>query len=225
MTECTCWATCCTVQQWRDEFHDHGRSIGHVLPGVDVKILGTDDEELGEGAIGEIVIGGKYLMLEYLNLPTVTAMTLSSQGLRSGDLGFYRLINGVRYYFIAGRSKEVIIKNADKFSPPAIEDEMYQSFPDVAGYVAIVGYPHELTGEDIGLCVDTRLFAATTTDKASFTAFIAGMHASIRPSVVILKNSPIEKTFTGKIQRAKMRDLFSPFSKFMGGPRFVEVPD
>jgi long-chain acyl-CoA synthetase len=225
MTECTCWATCCTLQHWRDEFQDQCRSIGHALPGVDMKILGPDDEELGEGATGEIVIGGKYLMLEYLNLPAVTAATLSTRGLRSGDLGFYKLIHGTRYYFIAGRNKEVIIKNADKFSPSAIEDEIYQSFPDVAGYVAIVGYPHDLTGEDIGLCIDTRLFAATTTNKDSFTAFIQAMHASIRPSVVILKNSPIEKTFTGKIQRAKMRDLFSPFSKFMGGPQFVDAPD
>lgn len=98
--------------------HDRCRStdsIGEPLPGVDVKIINKDEND-----IGEICVRGGMVMLGYYENPEATAEVIDSEGfLHTGDLGF---VDKKGHYHITGRSKNVIVtSNGKNIYPEEIE--------------------------------------------------------------------------------------------------------
>jgi long-chain acyl-CoA synthetase len=102
-------------------------SVGHPLPGVDVRIepapaIASDDNAPGSG---EILIRGGIVMQGYFNRPEATAEALHDGWLRTGDLG--RLDAAGRLY-ITGRLKDVIVLSSGKnLYPEEIEAHYRQS--------------------------------------------------------------------------------------------------
>lgn len=98
--------------------HDRCRttdSIGEPLPGVDVKIVNKD-----ENNIGEICVRGGMVMLGYFENPEETAAVMDDEGyFHTGDLGF---ADKKGHYHITGRCKNVIVtSNGKNIYPEEIE--------------------------------------------------------------------------------------------------------
>lgn len=220
-TEFTCWATTCRFGCHGDEYDGKLRSVGAALPGVTVTIVDEAGGELGEGEEGEMVLKGPYVMRGYLNDPELTRRTISAEGLRTGDVGYYRTIRGEQHYFVSGRIRDVINRSGEKISPSSIEEEIFRIMPSAAGYVAVVGFHHEYLGEEVGLYVHDRLFADTALSREEFVATISAMHDAFRPRALYVSDEPVSTTFSGKAQRPKMKDCFAGASDFLGELRIL----
>lgn len=98
-------------------------SIGIPIPGVDVQIAEPD-----EAGMGEIAVRGPNVMAGYYKKPEETAKVLRDGWFYTGDLG-YRDKEG--YFFITGRSKEMIaLSTGKKIFPDEIE-AFYKHIPAI----------------------------------------------------------------------------------------------
>lgn len=92
-------------------------SVGHLLPGMDVKIADPDDE-----GVGEIAFRGGNIMMGYYNNPEATAEVLRDGWFYTGDLGY---VDADDFIYITGRKKNVIITdNGKNVFPEEIEYEL-----------------------------------------------------------------------------------------------------
>jgi len=98
-------------------------SIGIPVPDVEVRIV--DPDEHGQG---EIAIRGPNVMQGYYHKPVETAEVLRDNWFYSGDLG-YRDRDG--YFFITGRSKEMIVLSTGKKIFPDELEKLYKQIPEI----------------------------------------------------------------------------------------------
>jgi long-chain acyl-CoA synthetase len=106
-------------------------SIGIPVPDVEVRIAGPD--KLGQG---EIAVRGPNVMLGYYKKPQETADALRDGWLFTGDLG-YRDKDG--YFFITGRSKEMIVLSTGKKIFPEELEKFYKQIPSIKEICLIQG--------------------------------------------------------------------------------------
>lgn len=89
-------------------------SVGHLLPGMEVKI-----EDKNEDGIGEICVKGPNVMMGYYNMPEETAKVIQDGWFHTGDLGY---VDDKDFIYITGRKKNVIITaNGKNVFPEELE--------------------------------------------------------------------------------------------------------
>ena len=89
-------------------------SVGHLLPGMEVKI-----EDKNEDGIGEICVKGSNVMMGYYNMPEETAKVIQDGWFHTGDLGY---VDDKDFIYITGRKKNVIITaNGKNVFPEELE--------------------------------------------------------------------------------------------------------
>jgi acyl-CoA synthetase (AMP-forming)/AMP-acid ligase II len=118
-------------------------TTGPLVPGVEVRIVDSEGNEVETGERGEIWIRGQGVMSGYWRDPEQTAAAVTPEGwLRSGDVGVFDADGNLR---IVDRLKDSY--NCGGFSayPAEIESQLL-SRPELA-QVAVVGVPHERLGE------------------------------------------------------------------------------
>jgi long-chain acyl-CoA synthetase len=100
-------------------------SVGHPVPGTEVKLAPED---------GEILIKGPGIMRGYHNLPDQTAETLTPDGwLRTGDIGE---IDDKGFLKITDRKKDLIKTSGGKYiAPQAIEGKVKAVCPYVSNVI------------------------------------------------------------------------------------------
>lgn len=89
-------------------------SVGHLLPGLSIKI-----DNPNEDGVGEICYKGDNVMLGYYKNPEATAEAIRDGWFYTGDLGY---VDADNFIYITGRKKNVIItKNGKNVFPEEIE--------------------------------------------------------------------------------------------------------
>lgn len=89
-------------------------SVGHLLPGMEVKI-----EDKDEDGIGEICLKGPNVMLGYYKNPQATAEVIVDGWFHTGDQGY---VDDEDFIYITGRKKNVIITaNGKNVFPEELE--------------------------------------------------------------------------------------------------------
>jgi cyclohexanecarboxylate-CoA ligase len=132
-------ATVCTLD---DTDEDLALTEGRVVPGVELRVVGTDGREVAPGEEGELRLRGPQMCRGYVD-PALDADAVDDRGyFRTGDLGVVGPRGHVR---ITGRIKDIIIRNAENISAQEIENVLY-THPKVAD-VAVIGVPDARTGE------------------------------------------------------------------------------
>jgi long-chain acyl-CoA synthetase len=106
-------------------------SIGIALPDVEVRIENPD-----EHGMGEIAVRGPNVMIGYYKKPQETAEVLHDGWFFTGDLG-YRDHDG--YFFITGRSKEMIVLATGKKIFPDELEKFYKQIPAIKEICLIQG--------------------------------------------------------------------------------------
>ncbi|MDY7106385.1 MAG: AMP-binding protein [Actinomycetota bacterium] len=120
-------------------------SIGRVAPGVDVRLVGADGEDVFIGDPGEIWVRGANVFEGYWQDPEATDAAFSPDGwFRTGDIA---VVDDDGYLYIVGRSKDLVIVSGFNVYPAEVE-EVLRSHPGVAA-AAVVGVPHPHTGEAV----------------------------------------------------------------------------
>jgi long-chain acyl-CoA synthetase len=193
-------------QDWHSTFGYP--SIGVALPHCEMAIHDAHGNALDEESRGEIVIRGPYVMSGYHHRPDANAETFKYQWFRSGDEGFFkRDENGVAYFFITGRLKELINRGGVKYSPFEIEEALL-AIEGVKAALAIA-FDNDWYGEEVGAYV-------VLDDGASLTE--AEILERVRKKLPFAKAPKAVKfgldipvTTTGKYQRLKLKDLFAEY--------------
>ncbi len=117
-------------------------SIGTTLPGVEVKVLNEDDQEVPAGVTGELVIRGDVVMQGYYKDEAATAEVMRGGWLHSGDLAY---IDEGGYVFLVGLKKRMIITSGFNVYPKEVE-LVLDMHPAVAT-VKVIGQIDPMRGE------------------------------------------------------------------------------
>ena len=228
LSEYTNFACCVSPDESADE---HARmmfswevpSIGPALEGTEVRVVDGSGVAVEEGTRGELVVRGHSMMLGYFGDPENTARAIDAQGwLHTGDEGLFRMHRGRPIYFVTGRLKEIIIRDADKYSPLRLERRLVEALPEISGRVVVLGFPHREHGEEVGAYLEMP--ALDDALRARLAAAIEAMAVAERPKVVLHGAVPIPRTHTGKIQRRKMQPWFTKWVAHRGPTVIDELP-
>jgi malonyl-CoA/methylmalonyl-CoA synthetase len=126
--------------------------VGVPLPGVEVRLVDEEGQEVEPGSPGEIEVRGPNVFLEYWRRPEATAEAFREGGwFRTGDVAVVE----EGYYRILGRRSVDIIKTGG-YKVSALEiEEVLRTHPAIAE-CAVVGVEDPDWGERICVAVELR---------------------------------------------------------------------
>jgi long-chain acyl-CoA synthetase len=96
-------------------------TVGKPLPGVELRILNPDSDN-----IGEVAVHGKTVMSHYLDDPELTAQTIVDGWLVTGDLGRF---DGNGHLQLFGRKKNMIVTEGGKNIYPEDIENAFDGLP------------------------------------------------------------------------------------------------
>lgn len=136
------------VTAHRKGFEIKPGSVGIPIPGVEVKVVNENGEELPLGEVGELVVRGDNVTPGYYQNPEESLRVLKDSWLYTGDMA---RIDDEGYIYIVDRKKDLIIRGGFNVYPRDIE-EILNAHEQVFE-VAVVGVPDERMGEEMVACV------------------------------------------------------------------------
>jgi amino acid adenylation domain-containing protein len=166
--------------------------------GFETKIVNCEGVEVPQGDTGEVLIRGAALTRGYYKEPEATAAVFDADGwLHTGDLA-YRDKDG--YFFVVGRSKELIIKGGVNIAPRQIDDVL-ESHPAVLE-AAAVGVPDHHLGEDLVAFVVLR--ADIAVDERELLTFCESRLGHFKTPTRVHFVEDLPKGPSGKVQRLRL---------------------
>jgi long-chain acyl-CoA synthetase len=184
---------------------------GNYVPGSGGYVLPATKVEIRDG---EIVASGRNIMKGYYNRPDETAEILKDGWLYTGDLG---KIDEKGFVFVTGRTKEIIVlSNGKNINPENIEKKI----KDKTNYVVEVGVfsEHDTLQAIIIPDLHKMKYDGITNYEDYFKwNIIDDLNKNTSPYKRIMKffltTEELPKTRLGKIQRFKLPEIASKFSR------------
>jgi acyl-CoA synthetase len=179
------------------------RTDGCALPGVELRLVDEDGDDVPTGAPGEIVSRGPDLFVGYTD-PKLTAAAVDADGwYRTGDVG---VLDDDGYLTITDRLSDIIIRGGRNLSASEIE-QWVASMPAVAE-VAVVAAPDARLGERA--CAMVRLAPGASAEAVTLEAVqahlaTAGLAKQKWPEEVRVVEA-FDRTPSGKIRKRTLRD-------------------
>jgi acyl-CoA synthetase (AMP-forming)/AMP-acid ligase II len=119
-------------------------SIGKPMSDVEMKVVDEEGKTLDPNEVGEILARGPRVMSGYWKDEEKTKKTIDKDGwVHTGDIGY---VDEDGYYFLSGRSSDMIIRAGENISPEELEN-VIRDHPKVED-VAVIGVPDETWGEE-----------------------------------------------------------------------------
>ncbi|MFF3457210.1 class I adenylate-forming enzyme family protein [Streptomyces sp. NPDC002730] len=168
---------------------------------ADIRVADTEtQEQLPDGAIGEIIARGPMTPMCYVASPDLDARYRTREGwVRTGDLGF---LDKDGTLHIVGRLKDIVIRGGANISPAEVEREL-AAHPYVRDVVC-VGVPDEVMGERLAACVVSRTTDSPTLDSLCAHLTERGLEQRKHPErLLVVEELPL--TPAGKPDRAGLR--------------------
>lgn len=137
----------------------HWGSIGPPLPGVEVRLVGADGDDVLVGDPGEIWVRGPNVFAGYWGDDEATARVLTDGWLHTGDIA---VADDDGYLSLVDRVKDLVIVSGFNVYPAEVEDVL-RAFPGVAD-AAVIGVPSARTGEAVAAWVVAEPGATLTAD-------------------------------------------------------------
>ncbi len=193
-------------------------SCGKAFRAHDIQVFSPEDatseKPLAEDRVGELRIKGPSVMKGYWQDEERTRDAFAGGYLKTGDLGF--LHEG--HVFICGRSKEVIIVNGRNYYPQDMEWEAGKVAGVRKGNIIAFGSRdpsgQEMDRERVVVAFEVQE-PSVLESKTSLADLVASVRKSIQEGmalsvddVVPLTPGVLPKTSSGKLQRAKTRELY-----------------
>ena len=191
-----------TIAQARVEEPRSDLSVGRILPGVEIRLVGPDGKQVGEGEVGELSVRGPNVAKGYYRAPEETAAAIDSDGwFNTRDLA--RVEGG--HLFIVGRTKELIVRFGMNVYPAEVE-AVLNTHPAVVRS-AVIGKSVQGVegGEEVIAFVQLSPGSATTVAEI---ADHAGRNLAPykRPSqILLLPELPVGPT--GKVRKDELARL------------------
>lgn len=184
-------------------YHGERRAgyIGQPLPGVQVRLVDEQQNELAEGEVGEIQIKGDTVFQEYWQRPEATAQSFTPDGwFMTGDTAIVE--DG--YYRILGRTSMDIIKSGGyKLSALEIEEVLRTHL--VVLDCAVVGLPSEEWGETVAAALVTK----TEIDLQELNSWMRERMPAYRVPRQYLIVEELPRNAMGKVTKKDVKVLFN----------------
>lgn len=172
-------------------------SSGWVIPGMFLKIVDEDEQELSDGTVGEILVKGCNVLEGYYGQDK-----LSDGWLHTGDLGY---INQEQYLFVVDRKKDMINRGGEKIWCYDVENEI-DTMEEVQN-CAVVGIPDELYGEVAAALVEVKKGRSLTSTQIQ--EYLKTRIAKYKIPVKIKIVDEIPNTRNGKQDKNAVRMLLA----------------
>ena len=192
-----------TILSAEDHPVDKGklRSCGKPLPGVEIKIVGEEGEDVSQGKVGEIITKSNLNMKGYWNNEKATLESIKNEWFYSGDVGYY---DEEGYLYIHDRVKDMIVSGGENIYPAEVENAL-MSNPHILD-AAVIGIPDEKWGESTkGFVVLDADNALTEEEIISYTKEKIASYKCPK-SINFIKELP--RNPSGKVLRRELRDPF-----------------
>jgi acyl-CoA synthetase (AMP-forming)/AMP-acid ligase II len=173
---------------------------GRPIPGMEVRVVDHDGNDVQPGEPGEVWTRGYAIMKFYFNAPEATREALTEDGwLKTGDVGVLDAQGNLR---ITDRIKDMFIVGGFNAYPAEIENIMSRH-PDIA-QVCVVGVPDDRMGEAGYAYVIPR--AGTAPSGAEIAAWCRDQMANFKVPrhVEIVDQLPLNPS--GKVLKFELRD-------------------
>ena len=178
--------------------------LGRPVPGLEMLIVDPATfEERPERHVGELLIRGTSVTPGYYKRPDATAELFHDGWLRTGDLAY--LVDGE--LVLCGRIKDVIIVGGRNVFPEDIERAVGVLDGVRAGNVIAFGMDGYKGKESVVVVAEIRGDDHDTIRHAIHhrTLEVCGLPPR---DVMLVQPSTLPKTSSGKLQRAKCRELY-----------------
>jgi acyl-CoA synthetase (AMP-forming)/AMP-acid ligase II len=188
-----------TVLRPEDQLRKPG-SCGIAVPGQEIRLVGTDGEDVSDGEPGELMVRNSWLA-EYYKRPDATGKSMHEGFFSVGDVA-YRDAEG--YYFICDRRIDMVISGGVNIYPAEIEAALH-AHPAVMD-AAVIGVPDEQWGESVKAVVQLRPGATAT--ESELIAFCAERLASYKKPRSIDFVDELPRDAAGKLLKRKIREPY-----------------
>ncbi|KAJ6164414.1 acetyl-CoA synthetase-like protein [Penicillium chermesinum] len=197
-------------REWQLEY----ASLGVCMPGIQMRITSSTDSNtrMPTGEVGYLEVSGPAVFKEYLNDPSATAQSFTSDGwFKTGDEGF---IDKNGFLNLMGRTKDTIIVNGVKHDPFTIETALDSS--QIPGLTPSFNccfstLPPGRDTEEICIVYlptfpsDDSQLSVKTSDAISRLVIVL---TGARPRVIPLTKSLLQKSALGKLSRARIKKCY-----------------
>jgi len=174
-------------------------SVGHPLFFVEARVEGEAGELVRPGDVGELLLRGPHVFGGYWGQPEETAKVMSEGWLRTGDLA-RRDEEGC--FYIAGRSKDLIISGGENVYPAEVETVL--AAHAAVAEAAVIGVPHEKWGQ-VG-CAFVVPKEGTTPEPEEILAFCRMRLAKYKVPATVVLVSALPRTGAGKIDKKALAE-------------------
>jgi acyl-CoA synthetase (AMP-forming)/AMP-acid ligase II len=177
-------------------------SIGKPAFAVDLRLVDEEGKDVPPGEVGEIVTRSRAVMSGYLEMPQESARALRDGWFWGGDLA---RMDPDGYLYLAGRSKDMIIRGGENIYPVEIET-VIADYPGVTA-VAVVGQPDEHWGEIVVAFVAA---SGAVVEPESLRSFCRERLASYKVPAVVTVIDAMPLNASGKILKRELRTRLGP---------------
>jgi acyl-CoA synthetase (AMP-forming)/AMP-acid ligase II/ABC-type nitrate/sulfonate/bicarbonate transport system permease component len=182
-------------------------SAGRPVPGVEIKVIDKEGEELPTGEVGEVIARGPQIMKGYFKSPKATERKIRDGWYYSGDLGKF---DADGYLYILGRSDDMIITGGMNVYPSEVENILI-THPKI-GEVAVVGVPDAKRGKALKAVVVPKV--GEEVSKREIIRFCRTRLASFKiPKIVEFRES-LPRSRTGKVAKRQLRVVEGELQKY-----------
>ncbi len=161
------------------------------------KLLGVDDVRTVDG---EIQVKGPSVMLGYYKRPQAIKEVFTQDGyLMTGDLGY---LEGDHVYLVGRKKNLIILSNGENISPEEIEN-MFADY-DLIKEMIVIAQDDEITAQvypDLTVAQLTGIEDVSTEIEKLIDEVNMKMPSDRQVKKFILRETPFERTSTGKIKR------------------------
>ncbi len=177
-------------------------SIGVPIVDTDAIIVDPETlEELPQGEIGELLLKGPQIMKGYWKSPEATAETFVNDWLKTGDLA---RMDEDGYFYIEGRTKDMIKYKGYKVMPKEVEEKLYEH-PAILE-VGVVSAPDPNIGETIKAYVVLRPEYKDKVTESDIIEWSKEKMAAYKYPRHVEFLNVLPRTAVGKIFRRRLRE-------------------
>jgi len=171
-------------------------SAGKAAVHAEVRLVDENDRDVAQGKVGEILVRAPNVMQGYWKDPDNPSFR--DGWFRSGDLAFQ---DEEGYYFVVGRSKDMIISGGENIYPAELENVLADC--DQVAEAAVIGLEDAKWGEIAVAAVVRRPGSAL--DAAGVMALFEGRLARYKHPRRVVFIDALPKNVMGKVQKFELR--------------------
>ena len=182
-----------------EEWLERPGTVGRPFPGVSVRVLDDDGDEVPTGEVGLLYISSfSGQRFEYHNAPEKSAGAWVGDHFTVGDVGW---VDGEGYVFLADRRTDLILSGGVNVYPAEVETALIED-EDVVD-VAVFGLPDARMGQRVHAVVELRPGAPRDAD--ALLARLAQRLADFKLPRTVEFVDELPREPNGKVLKARLR--------------------